>query len=510
MKRISLLIALGLMVPSFTALSQKFPEFAKNIIIKDGDIIINHGIYKNKDDEKYPKKLKADYITMAVRENRNDPKSRIITIPVLRIYSLSKTHKEPVFLLSGGPGNGNINNFGTPLVDEHDVVMVGYRGGDGSTVLNSSLIGKAMVIDSNTYSSEHLSYIGSVMKKEFDRFTNQGIDLNSYNIIEVVDDLENARIKLGYDKVDLFSNSYGTRLAYIFGLRYPKSINRSLCAYANLPGGFCFNPNLTDSLLMEYGKLWKKDTSNLKRSADIILTIKNVFASMPLTWNKIILDPEKIRLMMFKLMYSVKGTAQMFDAFVAAENKDYSGLACLVMWYDFSPEMGTVWGDYLMKGVTADYVPGKNYTRELDSKENLLGAPASKVFAMFEQSGFKVRLIPEEYRRLDTSYVNTLIVGGNLDIATPMPYIKRLMPYLPNGKLVVVSDCSHGDLPRKNWEETILFVKEYFRTGQVKDDYFKYVPANLGKPDKSLQKMGKQFYTLKRLGLLNIVVKIMM
>ncbi|RPH32826.1 MAG: alpha/beta fold hydrolase [Bacteroidales bacterium] len=509
MKRKALLIFLGVMVASFPVFSQKFPAFAKGIPPKDGEIVIKHGFYKNTDDKKYPKKLKADFITMAVRENRNDPKSRIITIPVLRIYSLSKTPNEPIFSLSGGPGTSNINNFVPFLIDQHDIVMVGYRGVDGSTDLSSKAIAEAIVVDSNTYSVEHLRKVGSVITKEFDRFTNQGIDINSYNILEVVDDIENARSKLGFGKINLCSYSFGTRLAYVYALRHPESINRSLCAFVLPPGHMCFNPDVQDNILKEYGKLWKDDTSNLKRTADIIKTIKDVFATMPLKWRKIIIDPAKVRMMMKNYMNSTNGTAKIFDAFIAAENGDYSGLACLVMMYDLIPEMGTVWSELIMKGVTADYVAGKNYTAGLDSKENLLGAPMSKIFAMVDFSGYKFRLIPEKYRRLDTSYVSTLLMGANLDISTPLVNIKELMPYIPNGKLVEVSDFSHADLWVKQEVEFIAFVKEYFLTGQIKEGYLKHIPANLSKPAKSLQKEGKKLYTLKKLGLLRIIVRMM-
>jgi len=507
MKQIALLIVLGLFATSIPAFSQKFPEFAKDKILKDGDILIKEGIYKNKDDKNYPKKIKADYITMAVKENRNNTESRIITIPILRIHSLNKDPKEPVFLLNGGPGGSNIYNFGIWLIDQHDIVMVGYRGADGSTKLNSKAFGEAMVADTNTFSVEHCRKAGSVLKKELERFTNEGIDLNSYNIIEVIDDIENARIKLGYNKVNLCAYSYGTRLGYIYGMRYPTSINWSFLALVNPPGHFCYNPDVEDNILKEYGELWKKDTSNLKRSADIILTIKKVFTSMPVKWKKITIDPGKIRLMMFTFLYSTDGTAQIFDAFISAENGDYSGLACLVMMYDMLPEMGQVWGDLIMKGATADYVINKNYTTGTDSKENLLGAPHSKLFAMIKFSGYQIDLIPEKYRKLDTSYVNTVLINGNLDVSTPLTNARELLPYLPNGKLIIISDCSHMDLRLKQPEVFIAFVKEYILTGQVKDGDFKHIPVNLGKPQKSLQKMGKSFYTLKRLGLLKIAAR---
>lgn len=416
------------------ALSQKFPNFDKNRILKDGDIIIKQGIYNNKIDDAYPEKLKADYITMAVQENRNNQKSKIITIPVIKLHSLSDNPKEPVFLLNGGPGGSNFQNFAMWLIDEHDIVMVGYRGMNGSVKLDSKAFTKAMVTDSNTFSEEHFKKIGSVWSKELKRYEKEGIDINNYNIVEVIDDIENARVKLGYNKINFFGYSFGTRLAYLFGLRYPNNINYSVISLINPPGHFYHDPFVEDDVLKEYKKLWENDSSNLKRSENIIETLQNVFSELPVKWKKIYIDPVKVRFMMYNYLQSIHGTAQIFDAFISAENGDYSGLACLVMMYDLMPLMKSKgMGDVIVKGSTADYIEGKDYLSLTDSKENLLGAPFSKLFAIVKYSGCAIRLIPDKYRKLDTSRVNTLLINGNLDIATPLSNAKELINYLPNG-----------------------------------------------------------------------------
>jgi hypothetical protein len=79
----------------------------------------------------------ADCGTLIVPENRADPRSRLIALPVIRILARSSHPLAPIFHLNGGPG---ITNMTFPqasrLTAQHDVVMVGYRGVDGSSVLN--------------------------------------------------------------------------------------------------------------------------------------------------------------------------------------------------------------------------------------------------------------------------------------------------------------------------------------------------------------------------------------
>jgi pimeloyl-ACP methyl ester carboxylesterase len=54
------------------------------------------------------------------------------------------------------------------------------------------------------------------------RLRAEGVDLAGYTLPERVDDLEAARKGLGYHRVDLVSESAGTRTAMIYSWRYPK------------------------------------------------------------------------------------------------------------------------------------------------------------------------------------------------------------------------------------------------------------------------------------------------
>ncbi len=496
--------------------SSKFPEFDKNKTLIEGDILINQGIYKNKGNKNYPKKIKTDYIVIAVKENRNIPNSSVITIPVKRLRSLSDVPKEPIFLLDGGPGNSNLGENLVKdmlwLLDEHDIVMVGYRGVDGSVKLDSDAFEDALMVETGAFTESHFKKLGIVWKNELKRFKAAGIDINGYNIIEVIDDIELVKNKLGYNKINLFGFSYGTRLAYLSGLRYPKSISRSIIGGVSSPGHFVWNPETTDSILKKYGDLWKKDSLNLKRSPDIIKTIQNVFLTLPSTWKKVSLDPGKIRAMMFNVMYSTSGAGQVFDAFVAAENKDYSGLALLVMMYDLLPEMkDIVWGDLFAKAFSADYKPDVDYIHAMESKNNLLGAPMSKLFSIVSFSEWDITRIPERYSKLDTSYVNTLMLAGNFDIATPLKNAQEMQRYLPHGILKVFTDYGHHNFAGLLTDpKAIKMLKAFYSTGKYQDPDIVHIPVNLGIPKTSPQDMGKKFYRLKRLGLLKTFAKLFM
>ncbi|HEV8564272.1 MAG TPA: hypothetical protein VGR41_05120, partial [Actinomycetota bacterium] len=78
----------------------------------------------------------ADCGTLVVPENRSDPESRLIAVPVTRIRAQTDQPAEPVFRLEGGPGKTNMNfTMASRFVGERDVVLVGYRGIDSSVRL---------------------------------------------------------------------------------------------------------------------------------------------------------------------------------------------------------------------------------------------------------------------------------------------------------------------------------------------------------------------------------------
>ncbi|MCB9433211.1 MAG: hypothetical protein H6668_14635 [Ardenticatenaceae bacterium] len=76
---------------------------------------------------------------LVVPENRSDPDSRLISIPITRIHSTGNQTVAPIFYLSGGPGESNIRFYGGRVawfIEQHDIVLVGYRGVDGSVRLD--------------------------------------------------------------------------------------------------------------------------------------------------------------------------------------------------------------------------------------------------------------------------------------------------------------------------------------------------------------------------------------
>ncbi|HSM16096.1 MAG TPA: hypothetical protein VK845_03735, partial [Gemmatimonadales bacterium] len=99
----------------------------------------------------------ADCGALVVAEDATDPASRLIALPVTRIRAGSTDPGEPIFRLNGGPGQSNMDFLeASRFAENHDVVLVGYRGADGSVRLDCPEVESALQHSSDVLAEESL------------------------------------------------------------------------------------------------------------------------------------------------------------------------------------------------------------------------------------------------------------------------------------------------------------------------------------------------------------------
>jgi len=441
----------------------------------------------------------ADFGIILVPENRNNPDSNTIQLAFIRIHALEDQTAEPVFLLNGGPGKSNIRGvLPSGFFKHNDLVIVGFRGIDSSVKLDCPEVSKAFTTD-NPYSPESLARIRKIIRGSYDRYTEAGVDINGYTVLEVVDDIDTVRKALGYEKINLFSSSYGTILAYVYCLRYLQNIQRNLMIGAsNISHHLVQEPEAVERVLRDYGKLWKQDPKASARSPDILKTIENVLNTLPRSWEDIRIDPDKIKLCTYWLLYETKTAPMIFDAYVAAENGDYSGLAFLS--YSYGDEVGSseFWCDYFSKALSFGPDPARNLIEEMDSPGSIIGSPSARLFlGAASQGGWPIRPIPQKYREMQDCDAETLVVMGNLDPSSPLEYIRELMPYFKKGQLVVLSDMGHMDPSNLQPEAFNHLGERFYSEGIV--DTSKYVFNKVDfEPEETYQDHAKKLFIDKK------------
>jgi pimeloyl-ACP methyl ester carboxylesterase len=189
------------------------------------------------------------------------------------------------------------------LLDHHDLVLVGYRGVDGSVVLNCPEIVEALGNKRHPLSSRNLETLGKALTAAHRRLTREGVDIDGYTVADVVDDLEAVRRAFHYEKIDLWGGSYGATVAHMYGLKYPQHVRRSLLTGPQ-PSRFLdvWRPEIVDRLLDRYGLLWRADAKRAGRSPDLEAMLRRVLERMPSRSNGMALDADKIRLLSFMFL----------------------------------------------------------------------------------------------------------------------------------------------------------------------------------------------------------------
>jgi pimeloyl-ACP methyl ester carboxylesterase len=89
-------------------------------------------------------------------------------------------------------------------------------------------------------------------------------------------------VALGYDRIDLLSESAGTRYAMVYSWRYPKSIHRSVMIAVNPPGHFLWDAKTTDEQIARYADLCSKDADCSKRTDDLAAVMSGT--KIPKRW----------------------------------------------------------------------------------------------------------------------------------------------------------------------------------------------------------------------------------
>jgi pimeloyl-ACP methyl ester carboxylesterase len=174
-----------------------------------------------------PEKVKCG--TYDVYENRSAKMGRKITLKVVVFPATGKEYMpDPFVYIPGGPGSSATED--APYVatefakirEHRDLLFLDQRGTGGSNPLNCELFNAA----------DLQSYLGYFFPLEDVRKCREQLeqkaDLTLYTTPIAMDDLDEVRAALGYERLNLFGGSYGTRASLVYLKQHPKHVRTVL------------------------------------------------------------------------------------------------------------------------------------------------------------------------------------------------------------------------------------------------------------------------------------------
>ncbi len=153
--------------------------------------------------------------TLKVFENRATKQGRqvdlnIVVLPALR----ADAAPDPLFFLAGGPGQGAakmakvVREMFRQVLTDRDIVLVDQRGTGKSNPLNCEDQDDSLKAFGRTEAD------GLAMLKKC--MAGYDADLRLYTTPIAMDDLDDVRAYLGYEKINIYGGSYGTRAGLVY------------------------------------------------------------------------------------------------------------------------------------------------------------------------------------------------------------------------------------------------------------------------------------------------------
>lgn len=176
---------------------------------------------------------------LVVPENRSRAGSSLIRLHVAIFRNRNGIPiADPVVHLAGGPGSSSLDVAGymfgrglDAILDQRDFILFDQRGtGYSQPRLDCpervSITGVLLERGLTAAGSDQL--ILDAFRRCRDRLVGQGIDLTAYHSAASAADLNDLRIVLGYDKLNVYAVSYGTRLALTLMRDYPETVRSAV------------------------------------------------------------------------------------------------------------------------------------------------------------------------------------------------------------------------------------------------------------------------------------------
>jgi pimeloyl-ACP methyl ester carboxylesterase len=162
----------------------------------------------------------AECGNLSVPENPGDPRGRHILLRVARVPAINRRKQpDPLFVLAGGPGMAATSFYASAAFSferihrDRDIVLVDQRGTGGSNPLDCAQ-------DDNDLYRASDAQVAADAKRCLETLQ-KNADVQFYTTSVAVQDLDKVRAALGYEQINLYGVSYGTRVAQHYVRRFP-------------------------------------------------------------------------------------------------------------------------------------------------------------------------------------------------------------------------------------------------------------------------------------------------
>lgn len=394
--------------------------------------------------------------TLSVAEDRSKPDGRRIDLNIVIVPAKAEQAKpDPLFFFHGGPGGAATSLAAAlsylPFRQDRDMIFVDQRGTGRS---NSISCGEETLADTLP------SLARFDLNRQLSCLETIDADTRHYSTREFIADIDEVRIALGAEKINIFGGSYGSRAAFAYIDSYPEHV-RSVIMRGVAPTDFVLPrdfPKDSQAALDGMLKDCAADTSCNRRYPDlrgkIDATLKRLEEAPakseirdPSSGKQIELsvDRELYAAAIHYALYSSNTVARLPRMLVAAEGGDFEPLLNSLVQF-VSAMVGTL-SDGLFLSVTCaeDLAFLSDDEIRRSAEETLIGSEfglnLNETCRHWPHA--KLDRAIKKQRRTETPI---LLINGQYDPVTPPHHTEKIMPLLPNAMHLVMPGESHANL----------------------------------------------------------------
>jgi len=394
--------------------------------------------------------------TVTVFENRHTAIGRQIRLWVVVLPSLASTASDdPLFFLAGGPGQAaaqlasQIRGAFRQVQRTRDIVLVDQRGTGKSNPLNCRS-GASSLREMTEGSAAALARL----RRCLDGYD---ADVRLYTTDIAMDDLDDVRAVLGYDRINLYGGSYGTRAALVYVRQHGEHV-RSIVLDGVAPTDMrlpLFTARDAQHALDKALADCEAESACNGTFPAMASRIRNLITSLdrhprhvrivhPRTGiaEDVDVDARLVSSVIFNALYSPL-TASIVPALVdRAEKDDYQGLFALAL-------AGEGAGEDMSIGMQLSVLCSEDASRV--SPEELAHQTSKSVFgshligSQLEACAIWPRgTVHDDYYRPVISDVPALVLSGEVDPVTPPVWGESVVKHLSHGKHLIMPSTGHG------------------------------------------------------------------
>jgi pimeloyl-ACP methyl ester carboxylesterase len=269
--------------------------------------------------------VECGYLT--VPEDRSRPGDGTIRLHVGVFKSRSPTPApDPVIHLVGGPGGSLLDAIPYHTVgildgvlETRDYIVFDQRGTHyASPTLDCPGYGDLMreLAEQGLGRAEWDERETEFLLSCHDDLIEQGIDLSAYNSAQNAADVEDLRVALGYDRVNLYGVSYGSRLALTIMRDYPAKV-RSVIIDSVYPPQVAIEHSISASAMRAFHKIFEDCAADQYCSTtypDLQATFYRAFDELNANPAQIVVDGTTVTVNGYHLIDLVFGMQYIKDA----------------------------------------------------------------------------------------------------------------------------------------------------------------------------------------------------